>query len=169
MSEGWRRCRVCHAEKAASALDETGRCHGCATAAAATDAGMTYGKYTALRRSGLLPKQVALQARINRQRFAGIYCKNCGQRIPEGSEGFCCQECREKWEQQEKDSEERGIFLQPTKPEEKKPRFCRNCGKPVTGKKQYCDHRCKYIYNQAHIMLLQREYRKRKKEKAAGE
>lgn len=121
MSEGWRRCRVCHAEKAASALDETGRCHGCATAAAATDAGMTYGKYTALRRSGLLPKQVALQARINRQRFAGIYCKNCGQRIPEGSEGFCCQECRAKWEQQEKDSEERGIFLQPTKPEEKKP------------------------------------------------
>lgn len=76
----------------------------------------------------------ALQARINRQRFAGIYCKNCGQRIPEGSEGFCCQECREKWEQQEKDSEERGIFLQPTKPEEKKPRFCRNCGKPVTEK-----------------------------------
>lgn len=140
-------------------MDETGRCHGCATAAAATDAGMTYGKYTALRRSGLLPKQAALQARINRQRFAGIYCKNCGQRIPEGSEGFCCQECREKWEQQEKDGEERGAFGQSEKRPGKKGGVCLNCGKRVDGKKMYCGRRCQYQYNREHILLLQKRYR----------
>ncbi len=163
MSEGWRRCWVCHAEKDASALDETGRCHGCATAAAATDAGMTYGKYTALRRSGLLGKQLALQDRLNRQRYSRIYCKNCGGTIPEGSEEFCCLECEESWERKEsgETAQER------EKPKEKKIRTCRFCGKPVTGKRQYCGRRCQYLYNRDHNLELQRGYRE-KKRGAAG-
>lgn len=167
MGEMRKRCRVCKVEKAASALDSTGRCQSCADAKAATDAAMTYGKYTELRREGLFEKQVQLQNRINRQRFSYTYCKNCGGIIPEKEkyDGFCCRECKVEWEKREQDAMARGASKE--KPQsEPKIRVCRNCGAAVEGKKQYCGPRCKYVFNHERIMQQQKGYREKRKEEA---
>lgn len=161
MSESRKKCRVCKVEKAVSVLDSTGRCQSCAMAVAATDAGMTYGKYTARLREGRLEKQEKLQSRINGQCFAAIYCKNCGGIIPEKEkyEGFCCRECKLEWEERDKNAFERGIYKEKIMPK----RVCRYCGAPVDGKKQYCGPKCKYLKNQEQIMENQKVYREKKK------
>lgn len=161
MSERRKKCRVCHVEKAVSTLDSTGRCQSCANAWAATARGMTYGKFMALLREGQLGKQVELQNRINHQRDTRIYCKNCGGMVlgKEKYDGFCCRECMVKWEQREDNTKERGTFKEKPKKAE---RLCKNCGKKVEGGKQYCDRRCRYLFNRDHIMMQQKMYRERK-------
>ena len=160
-----RKCRVCKVEKAASVLDETGRCKSCAMAKAATDAGMTYGKYTAMIRSRNREKQAQLEKRIKSERYEAVYCKRCGGIIPTKAkyEGFCCRECYLAFEQQEKDAKERGVFK---KPREK---VCLNCGAPLGGNKKYCSNRCKYLHNQDRINERNRIYRENQKEKKAHE
>lgn len=150
-----RPCRVCKCVKASSELDSTGRCFSCADVKAATDAGMTYGKWRAqqyeaqMERSGA---QERLERRIREsQKKKNSVCLNCFGIIPEGGayEQFCCRECRAKWEQRQKDAEARGAFrAAPPKKPVKPPRQCPYCGKPVEGKKKYCNDSCKYLFNQ---------------------
>lgn len=154
-----RKCRVCKVEKAVSQLDETGRCKSCARVKAATDAGMTYGKYTAIMRCRNREKQAQLENRIKRNRYEAVYCKHCGGIIPTKAkyEGFCCRECFLAFQQQEKETMERGVYK---KPREK---VCLNCGAPLGGNKKYCSNRCKYLHNQDRINERNRTYREKKK------
>lgn len=149
MSERKKRCRVCKIEKAISDLDGTGRCRGCALAVAATNSGMSYGKYTALQREGQLRKQQQLQNRVKRQQYAEIYCKNCGGIIPNQAkyEGFCCRECEVKWEKRERDAKQRGAIAE-TKNPPAAPHYCLQCGKKIPRNRKYCSDSCKYLYNQ---------------------
>lgn len=148
MSNGEKQCRVCKTPKARSDLDDTGRCRSCSLAKEATDAGMSYGKYMALRREGLLRKQQP-QNRIKRQQYAEIYCKNCGGIIPNQAkyEGFCCRECEAKWEKRERDAKQRGAIVETVKPPAA-PHYCLKCGKEIPRNRKYCCDTCKYLYNQ---------------------
>ena len=147
MSERKKRCRVCKIEKAISDLDGTGRCRGCALAVAATNSGMSYGKYTALQREGQLRKQ-QLQNRVKRQQYAEIYCKNCGGIIPNQGkyEGFCCRDCQLAWEKRERDKQEPGAINNKKPPAA--PHRCLHCGKEIPRIRRYCSDGCKYLHNQ---------------------
>lgn len=155
-----RKCRVCKVEKAASQLDGTGRCHGCARVKAATDAGMTYGKYTAMMRSMNQDKQAKLENRIHSQRFSTAYCKNCGGVIPNQGkyEGFCCRECQITWEKRELEKQERGAVKE--KNPKKHPAAthrCLQCGAEITARRKYCNDTCKYLYNQERMKKKKEE------------
>lgn len=148
---GFRPCRVCKCAAAASELDSTGRCFSCADIKAATDAGTTYGKWKAQRYSGLMGTYSAREHLEHRNQKRDAVCLNCFGIIPKdsGYEQFCCRECSAKWEQRQKDAIERGaITAMPLKKPVKPPRQCPYCGKPVSGKKKYCDESCKYLFNQ---------------------
>ena len=149
MSEVEKRCRVCKSPKARSELDNTGRCRSCALAVAATNSGMSYGKYTALQREGQLRKQQQLQNRVKRQQYAEIYCKNCGGIIPNQGkyEEFCCRECQLDWEKKEREKQERGAIEESKKPPAA-PHHCLHCGKEIPKRRRYCSDFCKCLHRQ---------------------
>lgn len=141
-----RPCRVCKCVKASSELDSTGRCFSCADIKAATDAGTTYGKWKARQYAAPTGRYSAREHLEHRNQERDAVCLNCFGIIPKdsGYEQFCCRECSAKWEQRHKDAEERGAIKAPVK----STRQCPYCGKPVSGKKKYCDDSCKYLFNQ---------------------
>ncbi len=167
---GSRPCRVCKCAKAASELDATGRCFSCADIKAATDAGTTYGKWKARQHTAPMGRY-STQERFEREDSPkkDTVCLNCFGIIPNNSgyKQFCCRECSAKWEQRQKDAEARGAFrAAPPKKHVKPPRQCPYCGKPVEGKKKYCNDSCKYLFNQEKVKQRAKQAADQKREQA---
>lgn len=81
-------CKICLVE---TELDQHGRCRSCATALAATDAGMTYGKYVA--RYGCDPLAIVHTPQLTQDDT--LRCLVCGTPIPVGGRRsrYCCKAC----------------------------------------------------------------------------
>lgn len=147
-------CRVCKAIKYTADLDKTGRCFSCADAKAATDAGLTYGEYKSRQSRGAdCDSEIEVHLPVPKKMEKTECCLNCGGIVPNGSlyEKFCCRDCHAAWEKREREARERGAIKEPPPRTERPPHFCPQCGKPVPGKKVYCDEKCKYLFNREKI------------------
>lgn len=119
-------CKICHATTLE--LDATGRCLGCATAKAATDAGTTYGKFVSAQRiqrpvrAVQAPKAVELEF----EEMPAIRpCACCGKLFQPSNLRckYCGPECRDIVRQEQaKESarKKKGQIV---------PRYCPVCGK----------------------------------------
>lgn len=156
MADGQKRCRVCKVEKAKSELDATGRCQFCAMVKAATDAGMTYGKYREMLNAkgrmqnaklGGVEPIVGSSASLRMIKNVEVAADGEGTGEPApyrtGDEGrrpsTACPYTDEG------DGESRHV--QEAAPYEEGERYCPYCGKKVNGMKKYCDKTCWYGFN----------------------
>lgn len=176
-SVGRKSCRICHASTDVDTLKQYGgRCRGCAAVKAASDAGMTYGKYQAQKYAAVLDakyrkdqKEREIRQRMNMPR--DTLCLNCGGIVPHIREGkdFCCRECQAEYEKKEHDAREREAVKPPK--EQKPPHppnYCRQCGKEIPRRNKYCNETCKYLFNQERTKKRQKELTKaRAKERPA--
>ena len=132
---GRKMCRVCWVTFAAASLDKSGRCPSCGDAKAATDAGMTYGKYMGLKHENSKPYERVLEAMRKRK-----YCLYCRGLVPKEKQygDFCCKQCRSAYERErEKDKEAIAKLAQPEH------RVCVVCGRPRGRGAKYCSDACR--------------------------
>lgn len=114
-------CKVCLVQ---AELDEDGRCRSCATALAATRAGMTYGKFVA--RYGCNPDAIAPPVRPRERVNAEVACAVCGEPIPPGTgrKRYCSSTCATQGHRQVAADYYRARHPAP-------PRLCIVCGRPL--------------------------------------
>lgn len=133
-------CKICHAPT--QELDAEGRCQLCRIAKAASDAGMTYGKYTAAVGSTLL---VAQAPRFGAGRCACDYCAR--PFFPKSQrQRFCSPACSEAGHRAAAKSRYR------EKTGRGGPRLCAVCGDEIPGEVSWnvktCCPKCREIYSQ---------------------
>ena len=128
-------CRVCLVTFAAASLDKSGRCSSCGDAKAATDAGMTYGKYIGLKHENSKPYERVLEALQKRK-----YCLYCRGLVPKEKRhgDFCCKQCRSTYEREQE--KEREAMEKLTQAEH---RACVVCGRPRGRGTKYCSAECR--------------------------
>lgn len=133
------RCKICHCQISEGVADR--RCKGCRDAKAATDAGLTYGKYMGYQanpdKHHVIPVPVVIQEpKAERQR-----CPVCGKEV-EPNRRFCRPECYQayhlvqtKKKEAEKRAQERA---------KKGTLICKWCGKEITStsRRIYCSAAC---------------------------
>lgn len=112
-------CKICLVE---AELDENGRCRSCATALAASEAGMTYGKYVA--KYGCNP--LAIVKPEKQPESDANRCLICGTPIPEGGRRtrYCSTACATQARRQAAAESYRARHPAP-------PRRCIVCGRPL--------------------------------------
>lgn len=153
-----RYCRVCLAPKGKDELDTSGRCRICRSAKAATDAGLTYGKYIAAQRetsaASVWPNSTL------------PVCKYCGGPIPSAARNreFCCFTCRKSWDDATRKKTAQG--REPPPAAAGKPvvaRLCVWCGKEMEfGQRLYCCIKCRDAAHAARDAAKRRERENRK-------
>ena len=168
MAKRYKGCIACHA--LTLELDENGRCMGCAAAKAASDAGMTYGKYISARDAGRFipsPPPVVEEIEVPEQKGKPPKrkCEWCGELFnPRGTTArYCSDKCRvpaHRKMAKERYREKMG---------QNGPRFCAVCGKEipweVTALQKTCSLECREEYN--HAKRRKDAARNRAKRKAA--
>lgn len=162
-------CKICHA--ITLELDSTGRCLSCALAKAATDSGITYGKFVA---AGFKPQPVEPVEEIvfpepepqeapKPETKKGHPCAWCGTMIFDNRRTYCCDQCQRdhnKVYTRDKARKRKGQIG---------PRYCAICGAELPEElhwaKKACPGKCSWLYREIQARKKSAAYQARKKAK----